>query len=252
VKTRTIVVSVLLGAAALAAIGLWRQSLTFGVREIEASGSSSSTVPKPATPSPIPNSTSAGALGAATREVDVAPGTSSSPEPRYAEPDEIETQLGQFFAAQPRLEIVSLSSIDCSATQCQIALTGSEVNPRYVDTYSDLYKKVSAAPWNDFRVRSSGLGTREIAPGAREYVISFEYQPLVDLSADPLIAARQYAACAAAWRRATENPTPDEIVRGYLEEAERNIALAASVLGDAEATRIATETRGGPVIRVCF
>ena len=252
VKTRTIVVSVVLGAAALAALGFWRHPLPFRISEIEAPASSSSTVPKPASASSIPNSIGVGGLTAQQRAVGVAPGTSSSPNPRYAKPDEIETQLGQFFAAQQRLEIMSLSSIDCNATQCQLALTGSEVNPRYVDAYSDLFHKLLSEAWNAFRVRSGGLGTHEIAPGAREYVISFEYQPLVDLSADPLIAARQYAACAAAWRRATENPTPDDIVRGYLEEAERNIALAASVLGEAEAARIATETRGGPVIRICF
>jgi hypothetical protein len=82
-------------------------------------------------------------------------------------------------------------------------------NPRYVDAYSDLFHKLLSEAWNDFRVRSGGLGTHEIAPGAREYVISFEYQPLVDLSADPLIAARQYAACAAGWRRAcSAKPKP--------------------------------------------
>jgi hypothetical protein len=82
-------------------------------------------------------------------------------------------------------------------------------------------------------------------------VIGFEYQPLVDLSADPLIAARQYAACAAAWRRQTENPTPDPIARDYLDRAERYDALAASVLGETEAARVAAETRGGPLIREC-
>ena len=71
------------------------------------------------------------------------------------------------------------------------------------------------------------------------------------LEADPLIAARQYAACAAAWRRLTENPTPTDVARGYLEEAERYVALAASVIGEEEAARVAKETRGGPLIREC-
>lgn len=251
-KTHTILVPVVAVAAAIAAIGLWRQPLPIRVGQIEGSDSSASTAQRAASTSPLSSSASAGALTVEQRAIDVAPGITSSPDPRYAKPEEIATQLGQFFARQSGLEIVSLSSIDCDATQCAIALAGSEVNPRYVDAYSALFRNLLAEAWNDFRVRSGGLGTREIAPGAREYVISFEYQPLVDLSADPLIAARQYAACAAAWRRATENPTPDDIVRSYLEEAERNIALAASVLGEAEAARIATETRGGPVIRVCF
>jgi hypothetical protein len=144
-----------------------------------------------------------------------------------------------------------LSSIECGATSCEIALTGAEVNPRYVGAYSDLYHKLSSAGGNDFLIRSSGLGTREIAPGAREYVITFDYRPFVDLSADPLIAAHQYAACAAFWRQQTEFPAPDDIVRGYLDRAEHYVALAASVLGEEEAERIAADTRGAPVIRGC-
>jgi hypothetical protein len=187
---------------------------------------------------------------AASPAVDVAWRTPSTPSPRYAEPDEVERQIEQFFAEQSGLALVSISSIDCGATACEIALAGTETNPRYVDAYSDVFGRLLARR-NDFRVLSGGLGTREIAPGAREYVISFEYQPFVDLSPDPLIAARQYAACAAAWRRQTENPTPTDIARQYLEEADRYVALAASVLGEYEAARIAAETRGGPLIREC-
>ena len=80
---------------------------------------------------------------------------------------------------------------------------------------------------------------------------SLVYRPYVDLSADPLIAARQYAACAAFWRQHTEFPAPDDVVRGYLDRADHYVALAASVLGEQEATRVAAETRGGPLIREC-
>ena len=109
---------------------------------------------------------------------------------------------------------------------------------------------VTSAGGNDFRIRSAGLGTREIAPGAREYVISFEYQPLVDLSADPPIAARQYAACAAAL--ATSDREPDARRHRALftsTHAEHYVALAASVLGERAARASAAETRGGPVLR---
>jgi hypothetical protein len=110
---------------------------------------------------------------------------------------------------------------------------------------------ISAQRWADVRVLSSSVGTHEIAPGARETVLSFEYQPLVDLSDDPLIAARQQARCSAAWVRQTTNPTPDEYVRKYLEIAEQHLALAAAVLGEEEAERIAAQTHGGPLIREC-
>jgi hypothetical protein len=243
-------VAFVVAGAAIAAIGLWRKSLPIVGATSDAANSRSPAVSAPASASLSSTSTSVSEAPAEPSVVDALRST-SSPNPRYAEPDEIETRLAQFLASQSGLEVVSLSPIDCDATICEIALTGTEVNPRYVDAYHDLLHRLFAAGWDDFRIRSGGLSTREIAPGAREYVISFEYQPLVDLSGDPLIAARQYAACAAAWRRATENPTPDDIVQGYLQEAERNIALAASVLGLEEATRIA-ETRGGPVIRTCF
>jgi hypothetical protein len=76
---------------------------------------------------------------------------------------------------------------------------------------------LTGARRNDFRILYSSLGTREIAPG----------------------------------RRLTENPTPTDVARGYLEEAERYVALAASVIGEEEAARVAKETRGGPLIREC-
>jgi hypothetical protein len=252
VKTRSIVVLVVAGMAAIAGVGLWRRSLPVGGTENGVPGSAAPVAPAPASASPNPSSTNVADSTAEPRAVDPAWRTPWTPSPRYAEPEDIERQLEQFLAQQPGLEIVSLSSIDCGATACEIALTGAEVNPRYVGAYSDLYHKLSVAGWNDFLIRSAALGTREIAPGAREYVITFDYQPFVDLSADPLIAARQYAACAAFWRRQTEFPTPDDVVRAYLETAERYVALAASVLGEQEATLVAAETRGGPLMRGCY
>lgn len=251
-KTSSIVVLVVVGVAAVAAVGLWgRRPLPTDDSENGAPDWAASVAPAPAIASPRASSTNADEVAAEPPAIDPARRTLSSPNPRYAEPDEIERLLAQFIAQQPGLEIVSLSSIECGATSCEIALTGADVNPRYVGAYSDLYRKLSSAGGNDFLIRSSGLGTREIAPGAREYVITFDYRPFVDLSADPLIAAHQYAACAAFWRQQTEFPAPDDIVRGYLDRAEHYVALAASVLGEEQAERIAADTRGAPVIRGC-
>ena len=251
-KTRALVVLVVAAAAVITAIGLWRRSLPVDSTENAVSDSGESVAPEAVSASPSPIFTTTGNAAVEPRAIDPAWRTPSSPSPRYAEPEEIERQLGQFLAQQTGLDIVSLSSIDCGATTCEIALTGTEVNPRYVDAYSDLNDKLTGTAWNDFLIRTGGLGTREIAPGAREYVISFEYQPLVDLSADPLIAARQYAACAAAWRWKTEiGPVPDDVARYYLDQADHYVALAASVLGSEEAARVAAETRGGPLIRDC-
>ncbi|HET7924831.1 MAG TPA: hypothetical protein VFL30_08020 [Rhodanobacteraceae bacterium] len=245
-KTRTIVGLGVAGVAAVAALGLWRRPLPVGDTENVAFDLDAPVAPASA------RSTNGDDAPLSQRAIDPAWRTPLSPSPPYAEPAEIERQLAQFIAEQPGLEVVSISSIDCGATACEIALTGREVNPRYVGAYSDLNHKLFAAPWKDFFIRSGGLGTREIAPGAREYVISFDYRPYVDLSADPLIAARQYAACAGFWRQHTEFPAPDDVVRGYLDRAERYIALAANVLGEEEAARIAADTRGAPVIRGCW
>ncbi|HEY3518514.1 MAG TPA: hypothetical protein VGL98_15805 [Gammaproteobacteria bacterium] len=250
-KTRTIVVLIVAAAAAIAAIGLSQRSVRVSGTEQRAADSAASAPRDSASTSLGPDSTTAGQTGPAPRTTDTAWRTPSSPSPRYAEPEEIERQLEQFFAAQRGLEVVSLSSIDCGATACEITLTGTEVNPRYVGAYSELHHKLLTGPWKDFLILSGGISTREIAPGAREYVISFAYQPLVDLSADPLIAARQYAACAAFWQHMTENPAPDDIARGYLDRAEHYEAVAATVLGEQAAALVAAETRGGPVLRDC-
>jgi hypothetical protein len=248
VKTRTVVVLVVAGAAAIAVIGLWRRPAP---TDLEASEPGPPLLPAPtATPS-TPGAADTAPAATEPRAIDAAWRTPSTPSPRYAEPEDVERLLEQFFAEQTGLTIVSLSSIACGATACEIALTGTDVNPRFVNAYEGVYNRLTGTRRDQFRILSSSLGTREIAPGAREYVISFEYQPFVDLSADPLIAARQYAACAAAWRRQTENPTPDDVARQYLEEADRYVARAASVLGEQEAARIAAETRGGPLIREC-
>jgi hypothetical protein len=174
-------------------------------------------------------------------------------EPTHAQPAHIEGLVLQIIARQPGLEAGSLS-VACDDATCEIALTGREVSPVRLSEFGDLLDKVFRESRGDFRVLLGGMGTREIAPGAREYVMTFEYQPYEELSHDPTIAARQQAACAAAWRRLTENPTPEDVVRDYLEEEERRLALATAVLGRGEAERLEAERlaiRGGPLHREC-
>jgi hypothetical protein len=159
----------------------------------------------------------------------------------------------QAIARQPGLAAVALS-VSCNAARCEIELKGREVSPVHISEYGDLLDRLFAESAGDFRVLSGINTTQEIAPGAREYVLSFEYQPYEDLSDDPTIAARQQTACAAAWRRFTEDPTPDDVARSYLEHEERWLGLGASALGRAEAERLEAERlaiRGGPLIREC-
>lgn len=208
--------------------------------------------PPASSESPVPGAgdDESGNEGAASLLVSTAPPR----EPTCAQPAQLENLLLQLVARQPGLEVVALS-VSCDAARCEIALQGQEISPAHVGAYSDLNHLVLAEPWQDFLILSGGIGTREIAPGVREYVIGFEYQAYEDLSDDSTIAARQQAACAAAWRRQTENPAPDDVVRSYLEEADRRLALTAAVLGRAEAERVVVgrlAIRGGPRIRECL
>lgn len=170
--------------------------------------------------------------------------------PDYAQPDVVENLVLEALA-QARPNIVSINSVKCDRATCEIAIQGATVNPRVVGGIAEAESALFRSPSTAFRVLNSSMWTREVAPGAREHVIRFTYQPLVDLSHDPIVAARQEAACAAAWRRQTTNPTPEEVVREYLAIAEQHLALAASELGRDEAERIAAETDLGPLIREC-
>jgi hypothetical protein len=210
----------------------------------------------PSAPTASPSTDTGGKEDSGNDQSPALPPTASTRglrEPTHAQPKQIEPLVLQIIARQPGLGVVGFS-VSCDAAQCEIALAGREISPVRISEYGDLPTQLFKESRPDFRVLSSGMGTREIAPGAREYVITFEYQPYEDLSDDPTIAARQQAACAAAWRRQTENPTPDDVARSYLEEEQRRLALAAAVLGRAEAERVEAARlamRGGPLHRNC-
>jgi hypothetical protein len=189
-------------------------------------------------------------FGARDVEIRLARDDAPPGEPAYASSADIERRILQLFAER-RPNVLGINSVHCSPTDCEVAFLGADANPHVIDAQADANRVLFAERWREFRILSGSFTTREIAPGAREYVATFTYQPLVDLSADPAVAARQQAACAAAWRRQTTNPTPDESVRQYLAIAEQHLALAAAVLGRDEAERIARDTDLGPLIREC-
>lgn len=93
---------------------------------------------------------------------------------RVGWPPNIENRIWEYFAHRGKSNITSIISIECTRTDCEIVFTGTEVNPRFVDTFSDLHADMSSQPWN---VRQSGIGTREIAPGVRAYVIGISNIP---------------------------------------------------------------------------
>jgi len=166
-------------------------------------------------------------------------------------PAEIESAVYQRIAQQSGLELTSLTSVQCDTLRCRIVFSGVEANPQYVDEYRDLSTALMNPPWNDYRPTSSSMGTREVSPGAREYVLDFTYVALVNASDDPEVAARQHAACAGAWARVTQLRGNNEYIRMAHERAAEHLELAARTLGLEEAQHVADELQFGPLTREC-
>ncbi len=166
-------------------------------------------------------------------------------------PAEVEGAVHQRIAEQSGLKLTSLSAVECDHRTCTVVFGGLDENPQYTDEYSDLLGRLTDPPWKDFRPTSGSIGTREVSPGAREYVVGFTYVALVDVSDDPETAARQHAACAGAWARVTEQRGSDDYLRGAHEESAEWLEMSARVLGLEEAQRLADELRYGPLTRDC-
>jgi len=166
-------------------------------------------------------------------------------------PAEIEGAIFQRIAEQVGLELVSLSSVECDMRRCSVVFSGVDSNPQHVGDYSELTSALTDPPWAHFRPASSSLSTREVSPGAREYVIGITYIAVVDTSDNPEIAARQDAACAGAWARVTQLRGSSEYIRGAHEQAAEWLERSAAVLGLEEAQRLADELPFGPLTRDC-
>lgn len=166
-------------------------------------------------------------------------------------PGEIEGAVHQRLAEQSGLTLVSLNAVSCDFRTCAVVFSGLDPDPQYTDKYNDLLSALTGPPWTDYQPTSGSIGTQEVSPGAREYVIGFTYVALVDASADPVIAARQQAACSGAWARVTEQRGSDDYIRRAHEQSAEWLEMSASVLGLEQAQRLAEELRYGPLTRDC-
>ncbi len=92
-------------------------------------------------------------------------------------PPDMENQIWEFFSHQPDPNITSIVSVQCTETKCEIVFTGTEVNPQYVDEYSVLNDALGRT---FSMIQSGSLGRREIAPGARAFVITISNQEFDD------------------------------------------------------------------------
>jgi hypothetical protein len=166
-------------------------------------------------------------------------------------PTDIERALYQRIAEHPGLRMTSLTSVECDISRCRIVFSGTVANPQVVDEYADLQAAILESASDDYRPTQSSLGTRELSPGVREYILEVTYVALVDVSADPRIAARQHAACAGAWARVTQLRGSDEYIRRAHEQAAQYLELAAETLGLGEAERLADTLQFGPLTHEC-
>jgi len=163
----------------------------------------------------------------------------------------IESTVYQRIAQQSGLELTNLSRVNCDKLRCRIVFGGPDVNPRYVDGYTGLMAALTAPPWEDYMPTQSSIGTQEISPGVREYVIEFTYVALEDVSDDAHMRARQHAACAGAWARVTQLRGSDDYIRTAHEQAAKHLDIAALELGQDEAKGLANELQFGPLARDC-
>lgn len=166
-------------------------------------------------------------------------------------PAEVEGAVYQRLAEQSGLTLTSLEAVKCDQRTCRVVFSGLEGNPQYIDEYGEVLSTLTNPPWVGYQPTSGSIGTREISPGAREYVVGFTYVALVDASDDREIAARQQAACAGAWARVTEQRGSDDYLRGAQERSAEWLQMSAAVLGLEEAQRLADELRYGPLTRDC-
>ena len=97
----------------------------------------------------------------------------------YEWPSNIEDLIWEYFAHRQKSNIISINSVECTEIECTIEFVGTAVNPQYVDEFSELSSGMSREHWN---VQQGSIGTREIAPGARVFVVRISNVPVdIDL-----------------------------------------------------------------------
>jgi hypothetical protein len=96
-------------------------------------------------------------------------------------PDEIENMIFDYLSQLEGFEFVAITSVQCEAHTCEIVFSGPNPNPTIVDDYSGIMSGLHRPPIN---AGQGSIGTREIAAGAREFVISISNVPYVEPTVD--------------------------------------------------------------------
>jgi len=94
-------------------------------------------------------------------------------------PEGIENLIFDYFAQLEGFKFVSINSVNCETQTCEIVFSGTSPNPKFVDDYSDVLGGLYRPPIN---AQQGSIGTREIAAGVREFVITISSIPYVEPS----------------------------------------------------------------------
>ena len=90
-------------------------------------------------------------------------------------PTNIEGSIWEYFAHSGRTDIISINSVECTDTDCEIEFYGSDINPQYVDDIDDLTSGMFGQNWG---MASGSSFTRETAPNVRAFVIRISNVPV--------------------------------------------------------------------------
>lgn len=96
-------------------------------------------------------------------------------------PDAVENMIFDYLSQLEGFRFTTITSVECEAHTCEIVFSGLNPNPTIVDDYSGILNGLYRAPIN---AQQGSIGTREIAAGAREFVISISNVPYVEPTVD--------------------------------------------------------------------
>ncbi len=100
--------------------------------------------------------------------------------PRW--PDAVESLIYDHLSQLEGFEFTNIASVGCGAHTCEIVFSGQNPNPTIIDGYSDVMNGLFRPP---ISAQKGSMGTREIAPGARQFVIEISNVLHVEPTVNP-------------------------------------------------------------------
>ncbi|MGI9287918.1 MAG: hypothetical protein ACR2P1_21210 [Pseudomonadales bacterium] len=148
-----------------------------GPRDVAELRSTESSVENSSIPSHYPEDVSNNTNGNENNHlVDLAPQKVDNRSQGPTWPEGVEDLILDYFSQLEGFEFTSITSVQCQIQTCEIVFSGKNPNPTVVDEFSEVTRGLYQPPLN---AQQGSIGTREIAPGAREFVINISNVPYV-------------------------------------------------------------------------